>query len=58
MASLKTEHFYFQADSPGKGKEASWLPAAIGKFVPMLRMYWAKDKLPSILDGSWQHPLS
>jgi hypothetical protein len=47
---------YFQADSPGKDKEANWLPAPKGDFIPMLRMYWPKDKSPSILDGSWKLP--
>jgi hypothetical protein len=47
---------YFQADSPGKDKEANWLPAPKGEFIPMLRMYWPKDKSPSILDGSWKLP--
>jgi hypothetical protein len=47
---------YFQADSPGKDKEANWLPAPKGEFIPMLRMYWPKDTAPSILDGSWKLP--
>lgn len=47
---------YFQVDSPGKDKEANWLPAPKGEFIPMLRMYWPKDKSPSILDGSWKLP--
>jgi hypothetical protein len=47
---------YFQADSPGKDKEANWLPAPKGEFIPMLRMYWPKDTPPSILDGSWTPP--
>lgn len=36
--------------------EANWLPAPEGEFIPMLRMYWPKDKAPSILDGSWTPP--
>jgi hypothetical protein len=47
---------YFQNDSPGKDKEANWLPAPKGEFIPMLRMYWPKDTPPSILDGSWKPP--
>ena len=47
---------YFQHESPGKDKEANWLPAPKGDFIPMLRMYWPKDKPPSILDGSWTPP--
>ena len=34
---------YFQNESPGKDKEANWLPAPKGEFIPMLRMYWPKD---------------
>ena len=47
---------YFQNASPGKDKEANWLPAPKGEFIPMLRMYWPKDQSPSILDGSWKPP--
>jgi hypothetical protein len=47
---------YLQADSPGKDKEANWLPAPKGKFIPMLRLYWPTDKPPSILDGTWKPP--
>jgi hypothetical protein len=47
---------YLQAESPGSEKEANWLPAPKGKFVPMLRLYWPTDAPPTILDGSWQPP--
>lgn len=47
---------YFQNQSPGADKEANWLPAPKGAFIPMLRMYWPKDTPPSILDGSWTPP--
>jgi hypothetical protein len=47
---------YIQADSPGKGKEANWLPAPKAKFIPMMRLYWPKDTPPTILDGSWVLP--
>ncbi len=47
---------YFQNASPGKAKEANWLPAPKGDFIPMLRMYWPKDTAPSILDGTWTPP--
>jgi hypothetical protein len=47
---------YFQNESPGKDKEANWLPAPKGEFIPMLRMYWPKDESPSILNGSWKPP--
>jgi hypothetical protein len=47
---------YFQNESPGKGKEANWLPAPTGEFISMLRMYWPEESPPSILDGSWKPP--
>jgi len=47
---------YFQHDSPGKAKEANWLPAPEGPFALTLRMYWPNTKPPSILDGTWQPP--
>ena len=45
---------YLQAESPGKAKEANWLPAPKARFIPMLRLYWPKDTPPSIIDGSWK----
>ena len=47
---------YLQADSPGKAKEANWLPAPKAKFIPMLRLYWPKETPPSIIDGTWTPP--
>ena len=47
---------YFQNESPGKDKEANWLPAPKGDFLPMLRMYWPKETSPSIINGSWKPP--
>ena len=47
---------YIQKDSPGKDKESNWLPAPEGKFILMLRLYWPKEKPPSIIDGSWKPP--
>src|SRR5208282_1690499 len=48
---------YFQHESPGKDKQANWLPAPAGEFITMLRMYWPKETPPSILDGSWKPPV-
>ena len=45
---------YFQNDPPGEDKEANWLPAPKGDFILMLRMYWPKEKDPSILDETWK----
>lgn len=47
---------YFQNESPGKDKEANWLPAPKGDFIAMLRMYWPKKEDPSILNGTWEPP--
>ena len=50
---------YFQNESPGKDKEANWLPAPQGNFILMMRMYWPKQRPPSILPpgrGSWEPP--
>jgi hypothetical protein len=47
---------YFQHKSPGKAKEANWLPAPEGPFALTLRMYWPNTTPPSILDGTWQPP--
>src|SRR5271170_5773787 len=47
---------YIQADSPGKDKESNWLPAPKDDFVLMMRLYWPKEKDPTILNGSWKIP--
>jgi len=44
---------YIQADSPGKEKEANWLPAPKGPFVTFMRYYWPK---PALLVGQWKTP--
>ncbi len=43
----------WKRDSPGKDKEANWLPAPKGPFSMKLRLYWPK---PEALDGSWKQP--
>jgi len=50
---------YIQKDSPGKGKEANWLPAPDGPIYLVMRLYWPKTEPPSILppgEGTWQPP--
>lgn len=42
-----------QHGSPGKAKEANWLPAPEGQFVLFLRLYWPKE---SFLKGEWAPP--
>ncbi len=44
---------HFQHESPGKDKEANWLPAPKGDFILTMRLYWPKE---SVLDGSWVPP--
>ena len=50
---------YIQKDSPGKAKEANWLPAPSGTIYLVMRLYWPKDRPPSILppgEGTWKPP--
>jgi hypothetical protein len=48
---------YIQNESPGKGKEANWLPAPKDGFILCLRLYWPYEPPHvSILDGSWKPP--
>jgi hypothetical protein len=44
---------FFQNESPGKDKEANWLPAPKGPFSVVMRLYWPK---PAAIDGSWEKP--
>lgn len=44
---------YVQHDSPGKDKEANWLPAPKSEFEMTIRTYWAK---PEVLSGEWTPP--
>jgi hypothetical protein len=42
-----------QHESPGKNKEANWLPAPKGPFFIAMRVYWPKDEA---LNGTWTAP--
>jgi hypothetical protein len=44
---------YIQHDSPGKDKEANWLPAPKGAFLVAMRLFWPKAEA---LDGAWKKP--
>ena len=44
---------YIQNESPGKEKEANWLPAPKGPFVMAMRLYWPKEEA---VDGKWTAP--
>jgi hypothetical protein len=48
--------FLIQHDSPGKEKEANWLPTPEGRFILMLRLYRPREAPPSIIDGTWKPP--
>jgi hypothetical protein len=64
LAGMKTNPdgsltLYIQKDSPGKEKEANWLPAPNGPIYLVMRLYWPKETPPSILPvgkGTWQPP--
>jgi hypothetical protein len=45
--------FYIQKVSPGKDKEANWLPAPDGPFYMVMRLYGPK---PEALEGKWTPP--
>ena len=47
---------YLQNENPGADKESNWLPAPTDKFILMLRLYWPKEKSPSIINGTWKIP--
>ena len=47
---------YFSNKQPANVPQSNWLPAPAGKFILMMRMYWAKETPPSILDGTWKPP--
>jgi hypothetical protein len=50
---------YIQKDSPGKAREANWLPAPNDTIYLVMRLYWPKDTPPSILpagEGTWKPP--
>ncbi|MCL4501132.1 MAG: DUF1254 domain-containing protein [Deltaproteobacteria bacterium] len=48
---------FIQNESPGKSKEANWLPAPKEKFVLCLRLYWPEEPPHhSVFDGSWKAP--
>jgi hypothetical protein len=42
-----------QNESPGKDKEANWLPAPKGPFSMIMRLYWPKD---AAVEGKWTSP--
>jgi hypothetical protein len=42
-----------QNESPGKDKEANWLPAPKGPFIMYMRLYWPKAQA---VEGKWTAP--
>lgn len=47
---------YMQNENPGPEKEPNWLPSPKGRFILMLRLYWPKERSPSIINGTWKIP--
>jgi hypothetical protein len=45
--------FYIEHASPGKDREANWLPAPSGAFSMIMRLYWPRDEA---LNGKWTAP--
>ena len=44
---------YIQNETPGKEKEANWLPSPKGPFSAIMRLYWPKEEA---LNGTWKQP--
>lgn len=44
---------HVQHESPGKDREANWLPAPAGPFFAVMRLYWPKQPA---LNGKWKAP--
>jgi hypothetical protein len=44
---------YIQNESPGKEKEANWLPTPKGPFAVAMRLYWPKEEA---VEGTWKQP--
>jgi hypothetical protein len=50
---------YIQKDAPTPDKKSNWLPAPNGPIYMVMRLYWPKEKPPSILpagSGTWKPP--
>jgi len=50
---------HIQKDSPGRDREANWLPAPDGPIYLVMRLYWPRTEPPSILppgQGTWSPP--
>ncbi|NIK75524.1 hypothetical protein FHS15_000624 [Paenibacillus castaneae] len=45
--------FVIQSTSPGKDNESNWLPAPLGSFNLVIRLYWPQT---SVLYGQWLPP--
>jgi hypothetical protein len=45
--------FYIQPESPGKDREANWLPSPRGPFWMAMRLYWPREEA---LNGTWKAP--
>lgn len=51
---------YFSHTQPENVVQSNWLPAPADDFILMMRLYWPKEKAPSILPpgkGTWKPPV-
>ncbi len=50
---------YIQKEVPSADKKSNWLPAPDSPIFLVMRLYWPKERPPSILppgEGTWQPP--
>jgi hypothetical protein len=50
---------YIQKNSPGASRKSNWLPAPNGPIYLVMRLYWPRSEVPSILppgEGTWSPP--
>jgi len=47
---------YIQNENPAPTRNRTGSQLRRTKFILMMRLYWPKEKDPSILDGSWKIP--
>jgi hypothetical protein len=42
--------------APPRGREANWLTVPAGRYALVLRLHGARERAPSVLDGTWMPP--
>ena len=53
LAADDSLRIYIQHQSPGEEKEAKWLPAPEGEFIPIFRTYGPSEEL---INQTWEIP--